>query len=272
MKESIKVLIADDNIEFAMTLKNYLEKEDEMEIVGLATDGNEAYNLIIEKVPDVVLLDVIMPHLDGLGVLEKLNMSSIEKMPLCIMLSAVGQDKITQKAINLGAEYYVVKPFDISLLIKRIKDFKFYQPGSVKGNFASRELKQQYIEIAPESKKDEGNLEALVTNVIHEVGVPAHIKGYQYLREAIMMVVNDIDIINQITKQLYPDIADKYRTTPSRVERAIRHAIEVAWGRGQTDTVESIFGYTVSAAKGKPTNSEFIAMIADKLRLELKSA
>lgn len=272
MKEKIRVLIADDNIEFAMTLHGYLEKEEEMEVVGMAKDGNEAYEMILEKLPDVVLLDVIMPHLDGLGVLEKLSTATITKMPLCIMLSAVGQDKITQKAINLGAEYYIVKPFDISLLMKRIKDFKYYQPGSIKGNFASREIKQQYIEIAPESKKDEGNLEALVTNVIHEVGVPAHIKGYQYLREAIMMVVNDIDIINQITKQLYPEIAEKYKTTPSRVERAIRHAIEVAWGRGQTDTVENIFGYTVSAAKGKPTNSEFIAMIADKLRLELKSA
>ena len=238
----------------------------------MAKDGNEAYEMILEKQPDVVLLDVIMPHLDGLGVLEKLSSASITKMPLCIMLSAVGQDKITQKAINLGAEYYIVKPFDISLLMKRIKDFKFYEPGSVKGNYASREIKQQYIEIAPENKKDEGHLEALVTNVIHEVGVPAHIKGYQYLREAIMMVVNDIDIINQITKQLYPEIAEKYKTTPSRVERAIRHAIEVAWGRGQMETVENIFGYTVSAAKGKPTNSEFIAMIADKLRLELKSA
>ncbi len=272
MKEKIRVLIADDNIEFATTLQGYLENEEEMEVVGMAKDGNEAYELILETLPDVVLLDVIMPHLDGLGVLEKLNTAQISKLPLCIMLSAVGQDKITQKAINLGAEYYIVKPFDIELLMKRIKELKYYEPGSVKGNFASREIKQQYIEIAPESKKDESNLEALVTNVIHEVGVPAHIKGYQYLREAIMMVVNDIDIINQITKQLYPDIAERYKTTPSRVERAIRHAIEVAWGRGQTDTVESIFGYTVSAAKGKPTNSEFIAMIADKLRLELKSA
>ena len=272
MNDKIRVLIADDNVEFAMTLNDYLQKENEMEVVGMAKDGNEAYKMILEKQPDVVLLDVIMPHLDGLGVLEMLNTNNIEKMPLCIMLSAVGQDKITQKAINLGAEYYIVKPFDISLLMKRIKEFKYYEPGSIKGSFANREIKQQYIEIAPESKKDEGNLEALVTNVIHEVGVPAHIKGYQYLREAIMMVVNDIDIINQITKQLYPEIAEKYKTTPSRVERAIRHAIEVAWGRGQTETVESIFGYTVSASKGKPTNSEFIAMIADKLRLELKTA
>lgn len=273
MKDKIRVLIADDNTEFAMTLNSFLEKEEDMEVIGIAKDGNEACNMISELAPDVLLLDVIMPHLDGLGVLETIEKSNIEKRPLCIMLSAVGQDKITQKAINLGAEYYIVKPFDISLLIKRIKDFKYYQPTTAtKGSYTNREIKQQYIEINPNNKKDESNLEALVTNVIHEVGVPAHIKGYQYLREAIMMVVNDIDVINQITKQLYPDIAGKYKTTPSRVERAIRHAIEVAWGRGQTDTVENIFGYTVSAAKGKPTNSEFIAMIADKLRLELKTA
>lgn len=166
----------------------------------------------------------------------------------------------------------MVKPFDIQVLIHRIKELKNYQPAPNKGNFILKENKAQYIDIPRTEKKKEDSLEALVTNVIHEIGVPAHIKGYQYLREAIMMVVNDIDVINQITKQLYPDIAQKYRTTPSRVERAIRHAIEVAWGRGQPDVVENIFGYTVSASKGKPTNSEFIAMIADKLRLEIKTA
>ena len=243
-----------------------------MEVVAVARDGNEAYENIINAKPDIAILDIIMPHLDGLGVLEKLNESNMDKKPMCIILSAVGQDKITQKAINLGAQYYIVKPFDISVLVKRIKEIKYYQPTQFKNNYISREIKAQYIDISPEDKKNEENLEALVTNVIHEVGVPAHIKGYQYLREAIIMVVNNIDVINQITKQLYPDIAKKYETTPSRVERAIRHAIEVAWGRGQTETVESIFGYTVSAAKGKPTNSEFIAMIADKLRLELKTA
>ena len=270
MKEKITVLIADDNNEFAMTLASYLENDEEMEVIGMAKNGNEAFDMIVSTRPDIVLLDVIMPHLDGLGVLEKLNAIHMDKLPLCIMLSAVGQDKITQRAINLGAQYYVVKPIDINLLIKRVKDLKYFQPSQNKNNFINREIKAQYIEIDSENKKSEENLEALVTNIIHEVGVPAHIKGYQYLREAIMMVVNDIDVINQITKQLYPDIAIKYKTTPSRVERAIRHAIEVAWGRGQTDTVENIFGYTVSASKGKPTNSEFIAMIADKLRLELK--
>ena len=258
-----------------MTLVSYLEKEDDMEVIGIAKDGKEAVNMILNAQPDVVLLDVIMPYLDGLGVLEKIGSANMSKKPLCIMLSAVGQAKITQQAIKLGAEYYVVKPFDIELLIKRIRDIKYFKPQSIQdtqNGISSREIKVPYIEISEGNKKDEENLEALVTNVIHELGVPAHIKGYQYLREAIMMVINDIDIINQITKQLYPEIAIKFKTTPSRVERAIRHAIEVAWSRGEPQAVERIFGYTISAAKGKPTNSEFIAMIADKLRLELKSA
>lgn len=272
LNEKIRILVADDNKEFGDTLVSYLEKEENFEVVGIARDGNQAFDEITMMKPDIVLLDIIMPHLDGLGVLEKLNESNMENKPMCIILSAVGQDKITQKAINLGAQYYIVKPFDIQILVKRIKELKYYQPSQYKNNFISREIKTQYIDISPEEKKNEENLEALVTNVIHEVGVPAHIKGYQYLREAIIMVVNNIEVINQITKQLYPDIAKKYGTTPSRVERAIRHAIEVAWGRGQADVVESIFGYTVSASKGKPTNSEFIAMIADKLRLELKTA
>ena len=271
MKERVTVLIADDNQEFSITLASYLEKQEDMEVIGIAKDGEEAVEMITNTTPDIAILDVIMPHLDGIGVLEKLNIIKNNKKPICIMLSAVGQDKITQKAIELGAEYYIVKPFDIDLLIKRIRELKNYRP-TQNTSFITREIKTQYIDVPQNNKDGEKNLEALVTNVIHEVGVPAHIKGYQYLREAIMMVVQDIEVINQITKSLYPQIANKYKTTPSRVERAIRHAIEVAWGRGQTDIVENIFGYTISATKGKPTNSEFIAMIADKLRLELKSA
>ncbi len=274
MKEKISVLIADDNQDFSHTLASYINAQSDMEVIGMAKDGSEAIDIIANTTPDVVLLDVIMPRLDGLGVLENINIIKSNKKPICIMLSAVGQDKITQKAVSLGAEYYVVKPFDIELLIKRIRDIKFFKPSQQDNanNFIARESRQQYIEIDKDENKKGENLEALVTNIIHEVGVPAHIKGYQYLREAIMMVVNDIDVINQITKSLYPKIAYKFNTTPSRVERAIRHAIEVAWGRGQQEAVERIFGYTISAAKGKPTNSEFIAMIADKLRLELKSA
>ena len=271
MKEKVTILIADDNQEFARTLANYIQEQEDMEVIGLAKDGEEAIDMITNIAPDVVLLDVIMPHLDGIGVLEKINMIKSEKKPTCIMLSAVGQDNITQRAISLGAEYYVVKPFDIELLIKRIRQLKDFKPSQNSNNFISREIKNQYIELN-NSSDEEKNLEALVTNIIHEVGVPAHIKGYQYLREAIIMVVKDIDVINQITKSLYPQIAFKFNTTPSRVERAIRHAIEVAWGRGDQKTVENIFGYTISAAKVMPTNSEFIAMIADKLRLELKSA
>ena len=272
MKEKTTILIADDNQDFSRTLANYIHEQDDMEVIGIAKDGEEAVDMITNIMPDVVLLDVIMPHLDGIGVLEKMSIIKCDKKPMCIMLSAVGQDKITQKAVGLGAEYYVVKPFDIELLIKRIRQLKNFKPTQNVNSFVGRELKPQYVEIPVNGEKNEENLEALVTNIIHEVGVPAHIKGYQYLREAIIMVVNDIDVINQITKSLYPKIAYKFNTTPSRVERAIRHAIEVAWGRGDQKTVENIFGYTISAAKGKPTNSEFIAMIADKLRLELKSA
>ena len=271
MKEKITVLIADDNQDFSRTLATYLTNQEDMEIIGIAKDGLEAIEFIKEKSPDVAILDVIMPHLDGLGVLERVhNSSNLDKKPICIMLSAVGQDKITQKAISLGAEYYVVKPFDIELLIQRIREIKNFRPNGARNFIYQEPRKTPYVNINTDNTED--HLEALVTNVIHGVGVPAHIKGYQYLREAIMLVVNDIDVINQITKSLYPQIAQKFGTTPSRVERAIRHAIEVAWGRGEVDVMENIFGYTVSAAKGKPTNSEFIAMIADKLRLELKSA
>ncbi len=269
MKEKIKVLIADDNMEFAITLKKCFDMKENMEVIDIARDGNEAFEKIVKYSPDVVLLDVIMPHLDGIGVLEKLNKAHLEKNPFCVMISAVGQDKVTRQAINLGAQYYVVKPFDIEVLVKRIEELQNYHLPEKNNNFIIKEAKSNYIEV---SDYKEDNLEALVTNIIHEVGVPAHIKGYQYLREAIMMVVENIDMINQITKQLYPEIAHKYKTTSSRVERAIRHAIEVAWGRGKLDVMENIFGYTVDSNKGKPTNSEFIAMIADKLRLELKTA
>ena len=271
MNDKIKVLIADDNYDFGITLQKYLSKDEEIEIVGVVRDGEEAYAQIINKKPDIALLDMIMPHLDGIGVLEQLSKTQLMHRPICIMVSAVGQDKITQKAIALGADYYIVKPFDISLLVQRIKDIKRFKPKEqAQAIIQGQDIQNQYINL--DAKNNKENLEALVTNVIHEVGVPAHIKGYQYLREAIIMVVNNINMINQITKELYPEIAYKFNTTPSRVERAIRHAIEVAWGRGNQKVVESIFGYTVSAQKGKPTNSEFIAMISDKLRLEIKVA
>lgn len=229
-KEKIKIIIADDNLEFVSTFVKYLEAEEDMEVLATAKDGLEAYELITNMKPDVVLLDVIMPHLDGIGVLEKLNENG--NLPVCIMLSAVGQDTITKKALMLGAEYYMVKPFEIDLLIKRIRDLK--NVSKVPANFVNKEnSKNNYITMDT-SKPKEDNLEAIVTNIIHEVGVPAHIKGYQYLRDGIIMVIENIDVLNQITKQLYPDLAKKHKTTPSRVERAIRHAIEVAWRKRTT--------------------------------------
>ncbi len=271
MNEKIKILIADDNLEFVSTLITYFNTQDDVEIVATAKDGQEAYNKIIMERPQVALLDVIMPHLDGLGVLEKLISSNVE-LPICIMLSAVGQDSVTAQAINLGAQYYILKPFKMDVLMKRIRELvNSPEPKQLNKVVVTKDTKPNYISISNQASKEE-ILEIKVTNIIHEIGVPAHIKGYQYLRDGIMMVVNNIEVINQITKQLYPDLAKKYKTTPSRVERAIRHAIEVAWNRGQIETVESIFGYTVNSNKGKPTNSEFIAMIADKLRLDLKSA
>lgn len=269
MQKKITITIADDNKDFANLISNFIGTQEDMEVIGIANDGKEAVDLIISKQPDVALLDVIMPQLDGIGVLEKLNSTTLNKKPFYIMFSAVGQDTITQKAIMMGAEYYIVKPFDLETLAKRIREVK---NGVVipAGTNMVREVKSPYI--AVNSEKSPKNLEAQITNVIHEVGVPAHIKGYQYLREAITLAVNDIEIINSVTKLLYPTLARKYKTTPSRVERAIRHAIEVAWSRGQIDVNNSMFGNTISANKGKPTNSEFIAMIADKLRLEMKIA
>jgi len=259
------VAIADDNREFGDILCEYLNSQEDIEVVGIARDGLEAYELITSTKPDIAILDIIMPHLDGLGVLEKLNATQMEKRPLYIILSAVGQDKITQRALALGAEYYVVKPFDMDVLVSRIRQLKGSNQTSVIRPESIKEAKQP-----PSPENFQHSLEVEVTNIMHEIGIPAHIKGYQYLRDAIMMVVKDLDIINSITKQLYPSIARIYNTTPSRVERAIRHAIEVAWSRGKVDAIDSLFGYTVSIGKGKPTNSEFIAMVADKLRLELK--
>lgn len=263
----INVLIADDNKEFCNILNDYLMNQKDIIVVGIAKDGLEALKLIQEKRPDLVVLDIIMPHLDGLGVLEKLNTLGMDYIPRIIVLSAVGQDKITQRAISLGADYYVVKPFDMDVFTKRIRQL-------FNNTISSEETKRTFVSsetIEPKFiKKGVNDLEGEITSIIHEIGVPAHIKGYMYLREAIGMVVNDIELLSAVTKELYPSIAKKFNTTASRVERAIRHAIEVAWGRGQVETINKIFGYTIHNDKGKPTNSEFIAMVADKLRLENK--
>jgi two-component system response regulator (stage 0 sporulation protein A) len=254
--KKIKILIADDNKEFCDMLCEFFQNEADMEVIGMAYDGLEVLEKVEELSPQVLILDLIMPNLDGLGVIEKL--ASNPKKPKIVVLSAVGQDKITQKAISLGAEYYIVKPFDLNILIDRVREL-------ADGNTI---VKKHKIPAAPAEKKN--NLEIEITNIIHEIGVPAHIKGYFYLREAIYMVINNVELLSAVTKVLYPTIANKYNTTPSRVERAIRHAIEVAWNRGCIETINNLFGYTIPKDKGKPTNSEFIAMISDKLRMERK--
>jgi len=258
-KRKISILLADDNKEFCDTLINYLEKHDDLEIVAVAYDGVDAYKKILETKPDIAIIDGVMPKLDGLGVLEKLNLTQKpEHAPICIVLSVITQDKITQKAMELGADYYIAKPFDLESLVSRLRHLK-------------EQLAHPQLQSAKNAINKSINLETKVTSILHEIGVPAHIRGYHYMREAIMMAVEDIDVLNYITKELYPTIAKKCNTTPSRVERAIRHAIEVAWSRGKVDVIDQMFGYTINNHKGKPTNSEFIALIADRLRLELKA-
>lgn len=261
--QKIEVLLADDNREFTSLLSEFISEQEDMEVVGAAYNGNEvlAYIEQNEKVPDVLILDIIMPHLDGLGVLEKLREMNLPTQPKIIMLTAFGQENITQKAVQLGASYYILKPFDMEILTNRIRQL-VSNAAPMTSPFAAKP------NVVPITKGK--NLDANITTIIHEIGVPAHIKGYQYLREAITMVYNNIEILGAITKTLYPAIAEKFKTTPSRVERAIRHAIEVAWTRGNIDSISHLFGYTINISKSKPTNSEFIAMVADKLRIEHK--
>ncbi|KMK77005.1 sporulation transcription factor Spo0A [Alkalihalobacillus pseudalcaliphilus] len=267
--EKIKVGISDDNRELVHLLNEYISAQDDMEVIGVAYNGQDCLNLIENKQPDVLILDIIMPHLDGLAVLERLSQMNLSHKPNIIMLTAFGQEDVTKKAVDLGASYYVLKPFDIEILVSNIREIGGGKKSFIqKSNSASSLLIKNQTVSKSENKRH--NLDASITSIIHEIGVPAHIKGYMYLREAITMVYNDIELLGSITKVLYPDIAKKFNTTASRVERAIRHAIEVAWSRGNIDSISSLFGYTVSHTKAKPTNSEFIAMVADKLRIEHK--
>ncbi len=262
--EKIKVCLV-DNKELVSMLESYVAAQDDMEVIGTAYNGQECLNLLTDKQPDVLVLDIIMPHLDGLAVLEKMRHIERLKQPSVIMLTAFGQEDVTKKAVDLGASYFILKPFDMENLTSHIRQV------SGKANAMIKRPLPSFRSATTVDGKPK-NLDASITSIIHEIGVPAHIKGYMYLREAISMVYNDIELLGSITKVLYPDIAKKYNTTASRVERAIRHAIEVAWSRGNIDSISSLFGYTVSMSKAKPTNSEFIAMVADKLRLEHKAS
>jgi two-component system response regulator (stage 0 sporulation protein A) len=262
----------DDNREFVEVVKEFIERQEDMTLVGVAYHGNEALELISREEPHVVLLDIIMPHLDGLGVLEKLQ--NVSPRPKIIILTAFGQESMTQRAVNLGANYYILKPFELDILAKRIRQLQDDFAENV--NLPQQSLAGSTVKVMSNPQVSNSisppiskNLEVEVTRMIHQMGVPAHVKGYQYLRDAIVSVVQDVSLLGAVTKELYPMIADKYQTTPSRVERAIRHAIELAWDRGNVEFMNRFFGYTINVDRGKPTNSEFVAMVADKLRMAI---
>ena len=253
MDKRTSILIADNSEEFCSALSTALQRTERFAIVGTACDGEQAMALLEERKPDILVLDLMLAKRDGLSILKTL--ASWERRPAVVATSGFMTDYVASAAAGLGVAYLILKPCDMDALVDRLEELR---------GDAGRTI--------PIRRSPGQSIEALVTGIIHEIGVPAHIKGYQYLREAIIIAVNDMDVINAITKVLYPQVAKTFQTTPSRVERAIRHAIEVAWDRGDLDTLQRFFGYTVSNTKGKPTNSEFIALIADKLQLQLKSA
>ena len=248
------VIIADNTEEFCNNLTTALKRADGFQVLATANDGEQTIRLVTERKPDVLILDLMLAKQDGLSVLKAI--SNMDRKPVTLATSRFVTDYVASAAANLGVRYLMLKPCDMGALVERLEEIR-------------GEEKQHHV---PAKRGSHTSIESMVTSIIHEIGVPAHIKGYQYLREAIIIAVNDMDVINAITKVLYPQVAKTFQTTPSRVERAIRHAIEVAWDRGDLDTLQRFFGYTVSNTKGKPTNSEFIALIADKLQLQLKSA
>lgn len=261
MKSSISVLIADGNETFANSVRSYLSSQDGICVKAVATNGREAYEKMLETKPDVMLMDMIMPCVDGLGVLKKIKSTNLEKQPVIMMTSGMYQPHAAAQASALGAYYYMVKPIELESLADRIREFSSNDTPVASTVYTKpSETVHEYTNY---------EIERIVTDIIHDIGVPAHIKGYHFIRSGIIMAINDIEVINHITKQLYPDLAKMYKTTPSRVERAIRHSIEVAWNRGYNETAQKLFGYSISSDKGKPTNSEFIAMIADHIKLKL---
>ncbi len=264
--KKIKILIVDDNKDFCELLEESLDKEKDMNVIGVGHDGKEAINLIKKNKNelDLIILDLIMPKLDGIGVMEEMNTLGINKIKT-VILTGFGQEDITRKVVSLGANYYIMKPFEIDKLIARIRQiFKPVKNSDTEYNINLNNSNNQINENATIN-----DINIRITEIMYELGIPAHIKGYLYIREAIKMVVYDIYLINGITKKLYPAVAEKFETTSSKVERAIRHAIEVSWERGNRDALKEYFANTIS--KTKPTNSQFIAKIADKLRLELKA-
>ena len=259
--EKVKVAIVDDNSELVKMMEEYLSNHGEIEVISTAPNGKQCLKMLEDYIPDVLVLDIIMPHLDGLAVLETMKENPQLNNVQVIMLTAFGQEDVMKQAVELGASYFMLKPFEFDRLASKI-----LQCG---GKKVEKQKRVSILQGSKPQKLDQRQLDATITAIIKEIGVPAHIKGYAYLREAIQMVYLDVELLGSITKVLYPDIAKKFDTTPSRVERAIRHAIEVAWNRGNYESISKMFGYTVHHLKSKPTNSEFIAMIADKIRIEM---
>lgn len=263
MGKKIKIVVADDNRNLCQMLQDFLHSQDDLEVVGLAYNGVEAWDLIQSQEPDLVIIDLVMPSLDGLGVLERINSRATANRPKVIMLTAFGQESLTHQAMVLGVDYFILKPFDLEILGKRIRSLTQSTSASPAASVASTVSSVTTVGSSV-------NLGAEVTNMMHQIGIPAHVKGYQYIRDAILMVVEDVSLLGAVTKELYPAIAKKYDTAPSRVERGIRHAIELAWERGHTETLKRIFGYSMNIERQKPTNSEFVALLADKLRVMSK--
>ena len=277
MNKKLSIVLVDDSKLLCEYITDYFSDSADFDVIGVAHDGVEGFEMIPQMQPDIALMDIVMPKMDGLELLERLVSAKLEKNITFIMLSAVGNDNITRKAIQLGAHYYIVKPFEkMDDLSKKIRQVYSTMHEQEAGTPVS--VQPVVRNAAPDGKSripnhiSEENLQAVITNVIHDIGVPAHIKGYNYLREAIGLCIHDGEFINSITKMLYPTVARNYQTTSSRVERAIRHAIEVAWSRGREEVLTDLFGYTIDTNKGKPTNGEFIAMISDSIRLKMKNA
>jgi two-component system response regulator (stage 0 sporulation protein A) len=268
--DKIKVFACDDSREVLQMIKDRISKENDMDIVDSACDGRECLEKLanINKV-NVLILDLIMPNYDGFSVLREIKARHMNKINKIIVISALVNPNIVSYISDLGADLFIVKPFDINALVNMIRDLDRSMSSSTHYNDNLYLFDEQHD--TENTKIMKIRLENDITSLLHEIGIPAHIKGYMYLRTAIIETYNNIELLGQITKMLYPRIAIQYNTTASRVERAIRHAIEVAWNRGNIDVIDSIFGYTISASKAKPTNSEFIAMLADRLLLQHRS-
>ena len=264
MKNPIKLLIADSNLELLSQMKTFFDSKEDINLAATTTDGTEAAEKIKEYRPEVVIMDIVLPGLDGIGLLKAINNLPRAHRPIVIITSGAKKEHVTNICMQLGADYFMIKPCSPETIYERIN--LLCAPRSMQSSFGDSRV---YPEKSAGDIPSDRAIELFVTKTIHSVGVPANIKGYQYLRDAIIMSIKDTELINAVTKQLYPRVANRHNTSPSRVERAIRHAIEVACIRGNEEELYKLFGYTVSNNKGKPTNSEFIAMIADKLRLEL---